>query len=226
MKPKVRRDSIEAEPGLVARAICSRVDRNSPTRMQVQSLCRQLLKRHSVCRLKPIVSSEEILEGYYRCLITDALVNRHKLRQTAIPFCVNSSHRAVRGVCVGGQHSHSAITDDEWRSGWVAIQKQSPEVNVRVAGRRSPKRADLYVIAGKQVVSVEFKYVGPRGLRDIQGCAAQVRRHAECHAEAILILYSGANRPVTGYGVEKLDALIGLPNAHVAHLAGPEIAAC
>ena len=43
------------------------------------------------------------------------------------------------------------------------------------------------MVTGGQVVSLEFKYVGLGGLRDIPGCAAQVRRHAECHAEAIVV---------------------------------------
>lgn len=98
-------------------------------------------------------------------------------------------------------------------------------MNVRVVGRSSPKHADLYVVAGRHVVSLEFKYVGPGGLRDIQGCAAQMRRHAECHAEAILVLYSGTNRPVAAQVVQRLVSLIGARNVRVANLAGPEIAA-
>ena len=158
MEPKMRRGSIEAEPRLVVREICRTAERSIPTRTQLQSLRRQLLRRHSVCRLRPVVSSEEITEGYYRCLITDALVNRHKLSRAAIPHIVNSSHCAVRRVCVvSEQHSHSAVEDGEWREGWGAIQRRNPEVNVLLAGRRSPKRADLYVVASRRVVSVEFK---------------------------------------------------------------------
>ena len=183
------RDSIDAKPRLVAAEVWNTVEGSVPSGLQVQELSRQLLRRHSLCRLRPVVSSEEIVEGYYRCVITDNLVNRHSLSEAAIPRCVNSSHRAVRGVClVSRQHSHSAVEDRQWREGWSVIQDQNPEVNVRVARRRSPNRADLYVVTGKQVVSLEFKYVGPGGLRDIEGCAAQMRRHAACHAEAILVV--------------------------------------
>ena len=66
--------------------------------------------------------------------------------------------------------------------------------------------------------------VGPGGLRDVRGCAAQLRRHAECHAEAILILYSGTNKPVPDLVVQQLVSLTGSANVRVANLAGPEIA--
>jgi len=171
-----------------------------------------------------VVSSEETLEGYYRCVIAEDLAKRYILSQAAIPYCVNSSHRAVRRVChLTGRHSHADIEDAGWREGWTLIQRRRPEVNVQVAGRRSPKRADLYVVTGEGVVSVEFKYIGPTGLRDIEACAAQVRRHAESHAEAILVLYSGSGRPVSDTVVRQLGLVIGADNARVANLAGPEI---
>jgi hypothetical protein len=224
MEPKMRSDSIDANSKLVASEICGVVERNIPTQPQIQALSRQLLTRHSDCRLQAVVSSEEILEGYYRCVVTEALVKGHTLARAAVPRCVNSSHRAVRRVClVPGQHNHLAVEDSEWREGWALIQERNPEVNVRVAGG-SPKRADLYVVAGRHVVSLEFKYVGPGGLRDVQGCAAQVRRHAECHAQAILILYSGTNRPVEAQVVQQLVSFIGARNVRVASLGGPEIA--
>ena len=225
MKPKMNGDWIDAEPKLAAGEICRSVERTIPTRWQVQVVSRQLISRHSVCRLKPVVSSEEILEGYYRCVITETLANRHTLSQAAIPRCINSSHRAVRRVwLVSGQHTHSDVEEREWREGWALIQRRNPEVNVRVAGRRTPKRADLYVVTRKGVISLEFKYIGLGGLRDIQACAAQVRRHAECHAEAILVLYSGNNSPMPDRVVQELVSLTGAQNVRVANLAGPEIA--
>ena len=135
MESKTRRDSIDAEPTLTAREICRIVERSIPTRLQIQGLSRQLLRRHSVCRLKAVVSAEEVVEGYYRCLITDTLTSRHALTQAAIPSCINSSHRAVRRVCVvSGQHNHSAVEDGDWREGWTFIQRRNPEVNVQVPG--------------------------------------------------------------------------------------------
>ena len=135
MESKIRRDSLDATPTVVARAICRIVERSIPTRVQVQGLSRQLLRRHAVCRLKQVVSAEEVVEGYYRCLITDTLTSRHALIRAAIPSCINSSHCAVRRVCVvSGQHNHSAVQDGDWREGWTFIQGQNAEVNVQVPG--------------------------------------------------------------------------------------------
>jgi hypothetical protein len=213
-----------AEPRVVAREICRIVERSIPTRSQVRGLSQQLLTRHSVCRLKPVVSSEEVVEAYYRCVITAGLASRYTLAPISIPCCINSSHRAVSRVCVSpARHAHAAVEDHKWRNGWRLIQGRNPEVNVRVAGRPSPKRADLYVVASGQVVSLEFKYVDPRGIRDINGCAAQVRRHAECHSQAILVLYSGGNKPVPDRMVQQIVLLTAARNVRVANLAGPEI---
>jgi hypothetical protein len=68
---------LDAEARLVAGEISHIVERSIPTRMQVQGLCRQLLRRHAVCRLKSVVSSEEVVEAYYRCLITGGLASRY-----------------------------------------------------------------------------------------------------------------------------------------------------
>lgn len=123
MEWKIRRNSIDAKPTLAAREICQIVERSIPSRVQVHGLSRQLLRRHSVCRFKLVVSAEEVVEGYYRCLITDTFTSRRALTQSAIPSCINSSHRAVRRVCdVSGQHNHSAIEDGVWREGWTLIQ--------------------------------------------------------------------------------------------------------
>src|SRR4029077_18630924 len=125
MGSKMERDRIDAAPSLVARGICRTVENRIPTRAEVRALSRELLRRHLVCGLKPVVSSEETLEGYYRCLISDALAKRYLLSQEAIPLCVNSSHRAVRRVCVlRRQHSHADIDDVGWRNGWTLIQRR------------------------------------------------------------------------------------------------------
>jgi hypothetical protein len=104
------------------------------------------------------------------------------------------------------------------------MQKQHPELNVLVAGRRSARRADLYVIASKQVVSIEFKYVTAAGLRDVGGCAAQLGRHAGQHARALLVLYCGTAVIVPDRTVSALVQSAGRPNARVVMVNGPEIA--
>lgn len=107
--------AINAEPKAVAGGILRVIERNGPDRGQVRDLCRRLLQRHSSLRLRPVVSSEEVVEAYYRCVITESLVKRYGLSEAAIPDCINSSHRAVRRVCAAPGHSHVRIDDCRWQ---------------------------------------------------------------------------------------------------------------
>lgn len=218
----IMRNAIDAEPSVVAVDIRDVVERSSPDRAQVRDLQRQLLQRHSLLRLQPVVSSEEVVEAYFRCVITDSLARRYDLSDASLPGCINSSHRAVRRVCAASAHGHARIEDDAWRQGWSVIQHRTPEVNVDVAGR-SPKRADLYVVAAERVVSVEFKYVGVAGLRDVGGCAAQLGRHATHHAEAVLVLYSGSGARVPSAVARELEQQAGAANVRILTTVGPEI---
>jgi hypothetical protein len=136
---------------------------------------------------------------------------------------VNGADAPLRRGLVPGRHRHSSVEDVEWREGWELIQRRNPEVNVRVQGRQSPKRADLYVVTGGRVVSIEFKYVGGGGLRDVQACAAQVRRHAAHHTEAILVLYSEGGRPLAPPVVQQLHRFTRAKNVRIIGIAGPEI---
>jgi hypothetical protein len=210
-------DAINAGPETVAADVHQVVERSVPDRARLQELGRQLLRRHVLLGLQRVVSSEEIVEAHFRCVITDRLMGRFALSALAIPSCINSSHRAVRRVCGTPTHSHAVIEDDEWRRGWLAMQQRTPEVNI-YAGR-SPKRADLYIVATGGVVSVEFKYVG-RGVRDVGGCAAQFGCHAAHHAEAILVLYSGTRVP--DHIIRQLTQASGT-NVRALNVVGPEI---
>src|SRR5205807_1102018 len=135
-------------------------------------------------KLQPVVSAEEVVESFFRCLIADHLTRRFSLEVSALPGCMNASHRAARGVCVvRKRHRHLSVPDVDWAAAWLGMQSAYPAVNVRVPGR-SPKRADLYVVAKRQIVSLEFKYVGGTGLRGVESCIAQMRRHADNHARA------------------------------------------
>ena len=100
-------------------------------------------------------------------------------------------------------------------AGVVGDAAQDPEVDIVVA-RSSPKRADLYVAAADKVVSVEFKYVGVTGLRDVGGCAAQLGLHAAHHAEAISVLYSGT--PVPRQVVRQLAQQSGAANVRIVNV--------
>lgn len=214
------RNAINVEPRFVAVDICRVIKRTVPDRSRLRDLAHQLLRRHDLLQLRPIVSSEETVEAYFRCVITDRLAERYGLGLAAIPSCINSSHRAVRRVCASPAHRHASIEDDTWRRGWMAIQRGNPEVNIPVAGG-SPKRADLYIVAAGGIVSVEFKYVGVQGLRDVRNCGAQLGRHAAHHAEAILLLYSAAVVPTPV--ARQLAEEAGANDVHIVNVIGPEV---
>ena len=152
-------NAINANPMVVAADIQKVVERSVPDRAGLRSLHRQLLQCHSLLRLQPAALSEEVVEVYFRCLITHSLAGQDDLGEAVIPNCINSSHRAVRRVCAAPGHTHATTEDHAWQLGWSAMRHKNPEVDIVVA-RSSSKRADLYVAAADKVVSVEFEYVG------------------------------------------------------------------
>jgi hypothetical protein len=112
-------DAITALPEAVPVEIGTVLLGESPTQLQVQQLRSDLLSRHLSLRgLKPTVSSEEIVEAYHRCVLTDRLARAHALAPAAVPQCINSSHRAVRRVCVTPGHNHASIEDRAWANDW------------------------------------------------------------------------------------------------------------
>ena len=182
--------SIDERAGIVANDTASAISAYRPSAEDIHHVQRQLLARHAELKLKPIVSAEEVVEGLLRCQLADYLAHRFKLPPDALPHCINASHRAVRRVCAAPrQHNHSAILDEDWATGWLEMQTRFPKINVRLPGRRSPRRADLYIVAKRQVVSLEFKYVGASGLRGVDACITQMRRHAENHERALFVVY-------------------------------------
>lgn len=215
-------DAINASPQVTATEISVAIPQEGPTHAQLQQLGSSLLSRHlSLPGLKPVVSSEEIVEAYYRCVLTERLTKRYALAATAVANCINSSHRAVRRVCVSSGHSHASIEDRCWQTGWDQMRQSG--VGIREASRRSARHADLYVVANKQIVSVEFKYLNSKGLQDVAGCAAQFNLHARHYAEAVLVLYSGAGAGVLQVERE-LRELVEADNTRIISVAGPEIA--
>ena len=214
--------TIDREPNVLGAEVEGVISGTAPHADHIRFLQDQLLARHSLLRLKPVVLSEEVVESFFRCVIVDYLQQRYELRVESLPTCINSSHRAVRGVCaLPDVHRHNGITDDAWSEGWRRLQKHRG-VNIMVPPHRSPRRADLYVVARNKIVSLEFKYIGSKGLRDAASCAAQIRLHAENHELAILLLYCGASMEIMNDAVTRLQP--GIPaNARVLSVHGSEI---
>lgn len=214
---------IDMEPAVLATDIGASIATVRPGPADIAELQRQLLSRHVGLRLKPKISSEEVVEGFVRCALIHHLQQRFELNVDAIPSCVNSSHKAVRRVCTArDRHSHDGVSDEAWSVAWLRLQQEHPGVNVRVPGHQSPKRADLYIVARSRIVSIEFKYVGVQGLRDATACAAQVHRHAANHALAFLVVYCGANIDVQGDALTRLSRLVG-DEVRIVGIHGPTI---
>ena len=88
-------NAIDAAPQEVATQIALAIqDDQRLTQAQIQHLRLSLLNRHvQLCGLKRRVSSEEILEAYYRCILTDLLAESlfpHHDRDPKLHKCVPS----------------------------------------------------------------------------------------------------------------------------------------
>jgi hypothetical protein len=123
--------TIDVEPEILATEISASIASTKPVSVDIVEMQRQLLSRHANLRLKPKISSEEVVEGFVRCVVIHHLQQRFRLHVDAIPNCVNSSHKAVRRVCASrSRHSHDSISDEAWSVAWLGLQQGHPEVNI------------------------------------------------------------------------------------------------
>jgi hypothetical protein len=211
---------IDASPA-VALAEIERELRNAPppSADAVAAIKRQLAEFGAAA------AAETVIESYYGCLVTEHLRRRFDIVPDTLPLIINSSHRAVRRVCVmPGDHLHCRVLKDSWASGWRTFRQQHRGVDMYVQtalGDRSLRHADLYVIAAGQIVSLEYKYVGPKGLTSPERCAAQMRPYLDAHAVARLIIYSGTPSTTPVRGMDKLRGL--LPPDVPLVLYGPQV---
>lgn len=214
---------IDEDPEILGAGIGRVLASTAPRADDMRRLQNQLLVRHSDLRLKQVISSEEVVESFFRCSLVHHLQKRYAVAIESLPRCINSSHRAVRRVCTEPTaHHHQAIRDDAWAAGWRRLQER-PGVNIVVPNHPSPRRADLYVVARNKVVSFEFKYIGAAGLRDAASCAAQVRLHAANHALAFLLLYCATSIDVRDQAVARVQRDVP-GNVRILAVHGPAIA--
>ena len=212
---------IDASPAKVATEIERTLQNARPSADTLSAAQRQLIGFGAAA------AAETVIESYYGCIVTEHLRRTFGIGADALPVCVNSSHRAVRRVCVApGEHLHYTVPKASWAAGWQTLRQQHKDVDmyVRTAHRdRSLRHADLYVIASRQIISLEFKYVGPAGLKNPNACAAQMGPYLEAHAATRLVVYSGTP---SGTPVRGIDTLMGLLPADVPLVVyGPPIAA-
>lgn len=212
---------IKTQPAVLAAEIAGVIQAATPSEQDIMEVQRQVLCRHAELRLGKKAAPEEVIEGFYRCLVIDHVQRRFKVDRGEIPSCINSSHTATRGVCIArSRHNHHHITDAEWRTAWLRFQKQHHEVNIRVSEKQSLRRADLYLVAQGGIVSVEFKYLGSHGSLDVEGCAVQMRRYVENHAATLLVIYANSVDKNEVRGLDRLRRLLG-PAVHVILVCGP-----
>jgi hypothetical protein len=91
------------------------------------------------------------------------------------------------------------------------LRKQHAGIDMHVPTlhrNRSLRHADLYVIATEQIVSLEYKYVGPGGLKNPDGCAAQMGPYLASHAATRLVIYAGTPSAAPVRGLDKLRGLL------------------
>jgi hypothetical protein len=197
---------IDATPAALVTRITRALQRTPPSAADLAAVRRQLM------RYQAVPTAETVIESYYRCVVSDYLQRQFELALDALPDCVNSSHRAARLVCVAQRgHQHHTVTPPAWEAGWRRLRRhRGVDMYVRTADRaRSLRRADLYVIlTDGQVVSFEFKYVGPAGIRNPRACASQMGPYIKRHAATRLIIYSGTPQGGSVSGLARLRALL------------------
>jgi len=220
-----RNTLINVQPAALVAEVGRVIEKATPSEQDVFEVRRQVLARQAHLGLQDRAAPECVAESFFRCLVIDHLQCHYRVALEEIPDWINSSHTATRRVCsTPSRHSHHHIADTDWAEGWRRLQHRHPEVNVYVPRRRSAKRADLYLVTSDKVVSVEFKYVGQHGLRDVPACAGQMRRYVEKHAATLLAIYDGANKGSEVRGVDQLRSLFG-PALSVVVVSGPAIPA-
>ena len=184
---------------------------------------RQMSCRHAELRLGEKVSPEEVVEGFFRCILVNHIQRRFKLEPSEIPNCINSSHSATRVICTAeSEHNHQYIPDTEWKKAWRRFRDLHPEVDVKIPGKQSYRRADLYFAVQGGIVSLEFKYLGSDGSLNVSECAKQMRRYTENHAATLLIIYVGRSEGAEVRGLDELRRQLG-PAVDVIPVYGPVI---
>src|SRR5688572_30012425 len=128
------RSCIDASPA-VALAEIERELRNAPppSADAVAAIQRQLAEFGAAA------AAATVIESYYGCLVTEHVRRTFDIAADTLPLIINSSHRAVRRVCVmPSDHLHSRVLKDSWASGWRTLRQQHIGVDIYV---RTAERA-------------------------------------------------------------------------------------
>ena len=206
-------------PQSVADELVALMKATKPTLTDLQSIADQLRAQGAN------TSGETVVEAFYRCAISHHLRSTRNVSLDVLPRCVNSSHVAVRDVCVMAEaHDHRKVGTAAWNRGWEYLrQSHRSFVDLKIStadGRGSLRRADLYVVADGRIVSFEFKYIGPRGIRNVRACAAQMQLYLREHAVSRFVVYAAGDGGAEIAGVKQLENLL---QGCVVGLTGPAV---
>ncbi len=182
---------IDSAPRTLAREIAQFLGSCVASTREVRNAIDEAGRRQAM--LKRGAPSEEcVVESLLRCLLTHDLQTRYGLPAANVPQWVNASHVAARGVCVSRRLHEHVIEDEVWDRSWIEFQAAHAEVNIHVPGRTSPARADLFLMASGGIVSVEFKYLRPGSLPNVNSCVEQMARYLRHHAASVFVAYAAA----------------------------------
>jgi hypothetical protein len=200
--------AINSQPARLAAEIARKIENATPPTKRVIADIRRQLVHH-----KAQPAPECVVESFYRCLLTDHFQQRSHIELDDLPSFINSSHWAASLVCSASpRHSHYFIPGVNWRAAWQRMRKQYPnrvDMSVPVPhGGKSLRRADLYVVAQGQIVSIEFKYVGPNGVRNPKAVAKQMELYVKHHAATLLVIYSSTKKRSEVRGLARLGELL------------------
>jgi hypothetical protein len=132
---------------------------------------------------------ESVFEGLLRCRLIADIMSALRVERRHLPGLVNSSHTVSRHVCIEEGHDHQ-IPNKDWKDAFrLAIRKYGSLIDIRVPERKNPCRADLYLFPTDGVVSLELKYVGPRGPINVVTSVTQMRRYCT-HKRSFFIVYA------------------------------------
>jgi hypothetical protein len=85
---------IDAPPAQVVAGISRVLQSERPRADTLSAIQRQLVGFGAAA------AAETVIESYYGCIVTEHLQRKYEIAAGDLPICVNSSHKAVRRVCV------------------------------------------------------------------------------------------------------------------------------
>jgi|GEM_PF-3150845 len=212
---------IKVLPNVLIKEIAKVIQALNPGDQDIAEIQNQLLRRHIILGLGKKTAPEEVAEAYFRCIITDHVQRYYNVNLNELTSCINSSHTAVRGICIRElHHNHLQVSDSEWKKTWPRFKDKHKEVDV---GEHNCRRiADLYFYTQGGIVSVEFKYLGKNGSISVNDCVTQMRRYAEKHAATMMIIYTDSTNDKEIRRVDELRSLLK-PAVNVILVSGPAI---